>query len=272
MAKKDPMPDEARQALDDVLRHATGAEPTAPLLGGMQRQQCEQMGFPFQQAKTWRPRLDPLIIDLDGDGIETLGTDAGILFDHDGNGIRTNTGWVAGDDGFLVLDRNGNGTIDDGGELFGDETLLSDGNKAADGFAALADVDSNQDGVIDANDAEFGNLRVWRDIHSNGVAAADELYSLSELGISTISLQAVAEALVTENGTIITHSGQFIRTDSTTGTIADAVFVENKAFSAYTSRVAVSDAASLQRETPRLCRGGSQSLTDTGVHRGNSEA
>jgi hypothetical protein len=30
--------------------------------------------------------------------------------------------------------------------------------------------------------------------------------------------------------------------------------------------------ASLQRETPRLCRGGSNSLTDTGVHQGNSES
>jgi hypothetical protein len=27
----------------------------------------------------------------------------------------------------------------------------------------------------------------------------------------------------------------------------------------------------VQRETPRLCRGGSRSLTDTGVHRGNSQ-
>ena len=28
--------------------------------------------------------------------------------------------------------------------------------------------------------------------------------------------------------------------------------------------------SSLQRESPRLCRGGSKSLTDTGVHQGNS--
>ena len=27
----------------------------------------------------------------------------------------------------------------------------------------------------------------------------------------------------------------------------------------------------VRRETPRLCRGGSRSLTDTGVHRGNSQ-
>ena len=30
--------------------------------------------------------------------------------------------------------------------------------------------------------------------------------------------------------------------------------------------------ASVQRETPRLCRGGSKSLTDTGVHQGNSKS
>lgn len=32
------------------------------------------------------------------------------------------------------------------------------------------------------------------------------------------------------------------------------------------------DAASLHWETPRLCRGGSQSLTITGVHHGDSES
>jgi hypothetical protein len=58
---------------------------------------------------------DPLTLDLDGDGIETVA--AGVLFDHTGEGRRAATGWVGPDDGYLVLDRNGNGTIDDGREL-----------------------------------------------------------------------------------------------------------------------------------------------------------
>ncbi|HEZ5024153.1 TPA: hypothetical protein WI035_002026, partial [Neisseria meningitidis] len=39
---------------------------------------------------------DPLALDLDGDGIETVATKgfSGALFDHRNQGIRTATGWV----------------------------------------------------------------------------------------------------------------------------------------------------------------------------------
>lgn len=76
----------------------------------------------FTAAANWtQPRYDPLTLDLDGDGLETLGINptTPILFDHNGDGIKSATGWVKADDGFLVLDRNGNGLIDSGRELFG---------------------------------------------------------------------------------------------------------------------------------------------------------
>ncbi|ROV52403.1 hypothetical protein EGS38_11885, partial [Neisseria chenwenguii] len=100
---------------------------------------------------------DPLVLDLDGDGIETVGTSgyAGALFDHDKDGIRTSTGWVSADDGLLVVDLNGDGKVNNGGELFGDSYVLKDGNTAANGFAALAEFDTNSDGIIDANDERF---------------------------------------------------------------------------------------------------------------------
>jgi hypothetical protein len=83
------------------------------------------------------PRRDPLAIDLDGDGIETIGADGTVVFDHDGDGVKTGTGWVSGDDGLLVLDQNGNGTIDTGAELFGVDTVKADGSLAVDGFALV---------------------------------------------------------------------------------------------------------------------------------------
>lgn len=50
----------------------------------------------FTRATQWRPSREPLTLDLDGDGIETVGinTNNPILFDHDGDGVKTATGWI----------------------------------------------------------------------------------------------------------------------------------------------------------------------------------
>lgn len=110
----------------------------------------------FNQSRNW-VFLDPLALDLDGDGIETIGIDANthVLFDHNGDGIKTGSGWLKGEDAWLVFDRNGNGRIDNGNELFGVDTLMSNGRKAANGFAALADLDGNHDGIFNELDAKY---------------------------------------------------------------------------------------------------------------------
>ena len=99
---------------------------------------------------------DPLAIDLDGDGIETVGSVSNpVLFDHNADGIRAGTGWVTPDDAWLVLDRNGNGLIDSGRELFGVDTVLSgtpglDAVYASTGFQALRTLDANADNIFNA--------------------------------------------------------------------------------------------------------------------------
>ena len=53
---------------------------------------------------------DPLILDLDGDGITTSSlTGSTTYFDYDGDGFAERTGWASPGDGILVFDRNGNG-------------------------------------------------------------------------------------------------------------------------------------------------------------------
>lgn|GEM_PF-6004123 len=51
------------------------------------------------------------------------------------------------------IDRNGNGVIDNGSELFGENTLMSNGKYASGGIEVLADLDTNRDGIINADDA-----------------------------------------------------------------------------------------------------------------------
>jgi hypothetical protein len=47
-----------------------------------------------------------------------------------------------------------------------DNTILSNGNKAANGFEALKDLDSNNDDKIDNQDTNFNNLKIWQDKNS----------------------------------------------------------------------------------------------------------
>jgi hypothetical protein len=74
---------------------------------------------------------DPLVLDLDGNGIPLTGrASSGVVFDMNNNQFATPTGWVDVNDGILVRDLDGNGRIDDDSEMFG--------GPQAPGFAQLA--------------------------------------------------------------------------------------------------------------------------------------
>ncbi|MEQ1738789.1 MAG: calcium-binding protein [Methyloglobulus sp.] len=174
-------------------------------------------------AKFVQPRRDPLTLDLDGDGLETVGTSAGILFDHDGDGIKNGSGWVSADDGFLVMDKNGNATIDNGHELFGDAFVKGNGQLAADGFDALASLDGNGDGKVDAGDAQFGNLKVWQDLNQDGLSQAGELFTLSQLGIASINVTSTDHSQTLPNGNQIADLGTYTKTDGSLGTTGEVI-------------------------------------------------
>jgi hypothetical protein len=164
----------------------------------------------------------PLILDLDGDGVETLGHDYDITFDHDKNGLAERTGWVAADDGLLVLDRNGNGWIDNGSELFGNNS--GTGTGWANGFDALAEFDSNLDGSINASDTVFASLRVWKDANSNGRTDADELLTLQQAGVGSLSLSYTNGTAVDAQGNSHLQLGSTTTTQGQTRQMTDVWF------------------------------------------------
>ena len=189
------------------------------------------------------PRRDPLALDLDGDGIETRGADGQVVFDHNGDGVKTGTGWLRPDDGWLVLDRNSNGTIDNGGELFGIDTVKADGTKATDGFDALSDLDSNNDDVFDSSDTRFADVRVWRDLNQDGVSQSSELSTLAANNIRSISLSKTTATTNLGNGNAQTATATFTRTDDTTGAAANLELVSNTFYRKFTNRVTLTDNA-----------------------------
>jgi hypothetical protein len=132
----------------------------------------------------------PLIVDLAGDGFRFSSALDGVLFQLTGPGDVVHwVGWpVAPDDAWLALDRNGSGTIDDASELFGTATRLQWGGLARDGFQALAELDENSDGRIDANDSQYTALRLGGDANRNGVSEPLELQTLVQAGIVSLSL------------------------------------------------------------------------------------
>jgi len=170
------------------------------------------------------PRLDPLVIDLDSDGIETMNLHAGAAFDYNGDGFAELTGWIASHDGLLVMDRNCDGIINDGRELFGNDTILKNGTKAANGFQVFAEVDNNHDGKIGAADPAFSQLRVWVDYDGDGYSSPEELRTLNELGIKSINLASTITNATDSQGNTESRIGYFEWANGTTGQIAEYSF------------------------------------------------
>lgn len=140
------------------------------------------------------------MIDLDGDGIETVSqSQSGVHFDLNGDYFAESTGWVSADDGFAVRDVNGNGRIDDISEMFGGPDRS--------GFGDLAALDGNHDGVITLADAQFASLRIWRDLDGDGITDAGELSTLAESNIASLSTGKTAQNFDTPQGTHIFAKG-----------------------------------------------------------------
>ncbi|HEX8061745.1 MAG TPA: calcium-binding protein, partial [Allosphingosinicella sp.] len=175
----------------------------------------------FAKSMLWAAGVDPLVIDLDGDGIETISREySQTYFDVDGDLFRERTGWLKGDDGFLVLDSNGNGRVDGIAELFGD--------RAQGGFAELSTLDSNGDGKITASDLVWGKLQIWQDSDRDGETDAGELKSLESLGIVSLSLSSTPLNVSTpQNATLLSRSDVTFA-DGHTTKMFEAIFGANE--------------------------------------------
>jgi serine-aspartate repeat-containing protein C/D/E len=160
--------------------------------------------------------ISPIALDLNGDGVQTISSDAGVKFDILNSGTAVQTGWISGADGFLAIDRNGNGSIDDRSELFG--------GAVGEGFGTLASFDSNKDGAVDATDDFFTSLGVWRDANVNGVTDAGEFTSLADAGIAKLNTAYSSNFSTDAQGNILGEKSNAITTNGNSIDTVDVYF------------------------------------------------
>lgn len=196
--------------------------------------QCPQGTLHWDGGTDW---FDPLVFDLDGDGIETTSSDDPVIFDLDADGTPERLSWVGPTDAFLWTDLNGNNRIDDGSELFGIGTILPDGAKARHGYEALAMYDlvsrgGDENGRIDAGDKIWNRLRLWLDANHNGVSDAGEAMPIHRYGVESIRLDWMPVRWIDAYGTLHLLRGTYRKhVTGNTASRFDDYLVEALAFS-----------------------------------------
>ncbi len=166
---------------------------------------------------------DPLVLDLAGRGINLTPVDGSkAFFDYSGSGFAQQTGWIAPGEGILVFQPDGTSLTS-----IAAKNIL--GAVSGDGFADLSKLDANTDGEITSADPEFKNLRVWVDANQNGSLDPGELYSLSDLGITSIDAEGVSTNRIVA-GNAINQTGSFqIAGQQDPHAIAEVNFAANAA-------------------------------------------
>jgi hypothetical protein len=137
--------------------------------------------------------VSPIILDLDDDGKPDVdqgrwlphptrfNKSKAAAFDINGDGFAEITEWIGSNDGLLVKPLK-DGQVKGGNELFGNPIGF------VDGYQKLGlEFDKDQNGMVEGKELE--GLMVWVDKNHNGKTEPEELRSIQELGITSISTQ-----------------------------------------------------------------------------------
>lgn len=137
-------------------------------------------------------RQSPILVSLERSGrYELTDVTGGVIFDFTGTGVSAQTAWTAPGAplAFLFADRDGNEVVSDGTELLGENWHLDPDRTFVNGFEALKSFDATRDGIVDAADAGWWSLRLWRDANHDGLCQREEVSLVSDSSITAFSLR-----------------------------------------------------------------------------------
>ncbi|BCZ84054.1 hypothetical protein PTKU64_77290 [Paraburkholderia terrae] len=169
---------------------------------------------PFEGVPIVVTARDPIILNLTGQSVQTMSvSDSRASFDMENNGQKVQTGWGTAGEGYLVYDPNDS---DNTAIITRDSQLVA-------GFGALQELALQANGaysdVLTATDALWHDLKVWVDTTGTAQFQSGQLYSLDQLGITSININGT-QVSRDSNGNQILIDSTFTRADGTTGDMA----------------------------------------------------
>ncbi|AMP13281.1 beta strand repeat-containing protein [Collimonas pratensis] len=191
---------------------------------------------------------DQIILNLSGNKVGTVGLPSSTAyFDMNNNGQQVQTGWATAGEGVLVYDPNNTGTV------------TSSANLVA-GFAALSAMAHNVGSVLDASNSIWSGLKVWVDLTGDANAKQATLYSLDQLGITSINLSStIVNDSSSGNGNMILNDSTFTWKNGIKGDIAGVDLAYNPNVVASPSAQAATQASA----TPLTTSGSMHSLVQS---------
>lgn len=191
--------------------------------------------------------IDPLVIDLDGDGVTTTAVDQSTAyFDLDNNGVAERAGWIEPEDGFVVHDWNGDGVVNNRSEQFATFGELARHDTNGDGVISAADtattrlMDLDGDGLLETVTLGYDSLKVWVDANSDGKTDEGELKTLAELGITSIDLNKQAIDVI-DNGNELNAKSTVSFGDGSVADIYGISFNRDTTDTDFSARIAALD-------------------------------
>jgi hypothetical protein len=159
---------------------------------------------------------NPVILDLSGNGLNVNAlSDSSQFVNLKGDGYRHRMAWAGNGTGVLVFDADGDGKISNSKEF---EFTQWDPTATGD-LEALKDVfDTNGNGTLDAGDAQWLKFKVMVD---------GQLVSLDSLGITSIDLTPKGSGQTFSDGSAITGTTTYTKSDGSTGAVGDAVLASD---------------------------------------------